>query len=114
MKRILMTVILVMGAASLSNKVLAQTGKVTMIFSVYVDDYDTWKTKFDAGAPFRENAGIKVISISRNVEDKNAITIIEEAGSKELATDFLAKLKAVREKNGDKSLANVEIFHPVE
>lgn len=115
MKRILMTAILMVAAFGFfSNKTRAQTSKVTMIFSVYVDDYDAWKNKFDAGAQFRTDAGIKVISVSRNIDDKNAITIIEEAESKESADDFLKKLKALREKNGEKALASVELFQPIE
>jgi hypothetical protein len=115
MKKIFITALLLIGVFSfLMNKASAQTSKVTMVFSVYVNDYDAWKNKFEAGAQFRADAGIKVISISRNVDDTNAITIIEEAANKESAKDFIDKLKALREKAGDKSLASVELFEHLE
>ena len=114
MKRILTGVILTIAAFCTMNKLSAQSDKVTMIFTVYVDDYDAWKTKFDGGAQFRENAGIKVISISRNIDDMNSITIIEEAPDKATANDFLEKLKALREKNNEKVLAMVELFQSVQ
>jgi hypothetical protein len=63
-----------------------------------------WKAKFDAGAPVREKAGIKVLGICTNPDNEKIVTVIEEADNAQAAHDFLLKMKAAREKSGDNSV----------
>lgn len=84
-------------------------GKVIMIVSIEVKNFTEWKKMFDAGAPVREKAGIKVLSICSLVDNKNHVVVIEEAESAKAANDFLSVLKS-KQKDGDMSKLDVKIY----
>ena len=50
-----------------------KNGKVIMIVSLEVKNFTEWKKGFDAGAPVREKAGIKVLNICSSIENENKI-----------------------------------------
>lgn len=113
MKRILsisiFTMLSVLAFAGTSFK----NGKVVMMVSVEVKDYNTWKLGFDAGAPVREKAGIKVISICRAIDNANKVVVVEEAENAQSAHDFLNLLKS-KQKAGEISNIEVKLFDKVE
>lgn len=88
-------------------------GKVIMMVTIEVKNAAEWKKSFDAGAPIREKAGIKVISIYSAMNNENNITIIEEAVSEKAANDFLAVLKA-KQQSGDMAKMDVKLFSKIE
>jgi hypothetical protein len=88
-------------------------GKVIMMVSIEVKNAVEWKKSFDAGAPIREKAGIKVISICSALDNENHITIIEEAANEKTANDFLAVLKA-KQQTGDMAKMDVKLFAKIE
>lgn len=90
-----------------------KNGKVIIIVSIEVKDFSVWKKGFDAGAPVREKAGIKVISICASTENPNHVVVIEEAENAQAAQDFLALLKS-KQKEGDMSALDVKIYDKVE
>ena len=61
---------------------------VTVIISVYVIDFDEWKTMFDAIEMQRVAAGIHVKSY-RNVDEPGAAYVIGSAPSKEVFIVFI-------------------------
>ncbi len=91
----------------------AKNGKIIMVVTVEVSNYAEWKKGFDAGAPVREKAGIKVVSVCRSLENENQIIVIEEADSVQSANDFLAILKS-KQKAGDMSKLNVKLYDKAE
>lgn len=84
----------------------AKDGKVIIIVSMEVKNYTEWKKGFDAGAPIREKAGIKVISVGSTLDNENKIILIEEAESAKAAEDFLTLLKSKLNKD---EVSNVEV-----
>ena len=89
-----------------------KNGKVIMIVSIEVKNFAEWKKMFDAGAPIREKAGIKVVSICTSPEN-GKVVVIEEAESLKAAEDFLSVLKS-KQKDGDIAKLEVKIFDKVE
>ncbi|MES2779524.1 MAG: hypothetical protein V4651_06450 [Bacteroidota bacterium] len=85
-------------------------GKVVLLVTVEIKDYETWKKIFDAGAPVREKAGIKVISICASSENPKMLTIIEEAENAQAAHDFVLKLKAIRQQHGDTGTLTIKML----
>lgn len=91
----------------------SKNGKVIMIVSIEVKNFTEWKKMFDTGAPVREKAGIKVLSICSLVDNENQVIVIEEAESAKAANDFLALLKS-KQKDGDMSKLDVKIYDKAE
>jgi len=91
----------------------SKNGKVIMIVSIEVKNFTEWKKMFDAGAPVREKAGIKVLSVCSLVENENQVVVIEEAESAKAANDFLSILKS-KQKDGDMSKLDVKIYDKAE
>jgi hypothetical protein len=90
-----------------------KNGKVIMIISIEVKNYSEWKKMFDAGAPVREKAGIKVLSVCSSIENENQIIVIEEAANAQAAHDFLTVLKS-KQKEGDVSKLDVKLYDKAE
>lgn len=90
-----------------------KNGKVIIVVSIEVKNFIEWKKDFDAGAPFREKAGIKVITVCNAIDSENHITVIEEAQNAQSANDFINLLKE-KQKSGDLSKMEVKIFDKVE
>lgn len=90
-----------------------KNGKVIMIISIEVQNFSEWKKTFDAGAPIREKAGIKVISICSAFDNENKITVIEEAENAQSADNFLSVLKS-KQKIGDLSKLEIKVMDKVE
>jgi len=90
-----------------------KNGKVIMIVTLEVTSFTEWKKGFDAGAPVREKAGIKVLSVCSSIENENQIIVIEEAASAQSAHDFLAVLKS-KQKEGNLSKLDVKIYDKAE
>jgi hypothetical protein len=86
-----------------------KNGKVIMIVSVEVKNFAEWKKMFDAGAPVREKAGIKVLSVCSSADNENHVVVIEEAENAKAAADFLSVLKS-KQKDGDMSKLDVKIY----
>jgi ABC-type molybdate transport system substrate-binding protein len=90
-----------------------KNGKVIMLVTVEVKNFTEWKKGFDAGAPIREKAGIKVITVGSAVDNENYITVIEEAENAQVANDFLNMLKE-KQKSGELLKMAVKIYDKVE
>ncbi|MES2284068.1 MAG: hypothetical protein V4547_00185 [Bacteroidota bacterium] len=86
-----------------------KNGKVIMIVTLEVKSFTEWKKGFDAGAPVREKAGIKVLSVCSSIENENQVVVIEEAASAQAAHDFLTILKS-KQKEGDLSKLDVKLY----
>jgi hypothetical protein len=91
----------------------AKNGKVIMIVTLEVKSFTEWKKGFDAGAPIREKAGIKVLSVCSARENENQIVVIEEAESAQAAQDFLTVLKS-KQKEGDISKLDIKLYDKAE
>ena len=91
----------------------SKNGKVIMIVSLEVKNFTEWKKMFDAGAPVREKAGIKVLSICSSVDNENQVLVIEEAENAKAANEFLAVLKS-KQKEGDMTKLDVKIYDKTE
>ncbi|MFI5148760.1 MAG: hypothetical protein ACHQRM_03440 [Bacteroidia bacterium] len=89
---------------------------VTIINTVDVNDFATFKQAFDAGAPIREKAGIKVTALFQAVDNANRITVMEEAASAESAKAFFAdpKAKEAMEKAGVNSKPDLKILNKIQ
>lgn len=90
-----------------------KNGKVIMIVSIETKDLTAFKKAFDAGAPIREKAGIKVLSVCSSTENENKVIVIEEAESAQAAHDFITVLKS-RQKAGDMSKLDIKMYDKVE
>ncbi|MCE3279703.1 MAG: hypothetical protein K0S44_1894 [Bacteroidetes bacterium] len=90
-----------------------KNGKVIMIISIEVQNFSEWKKTFDGGAPIRQKAGIKVVSICSAFDNENKITIIEEAENAQSADNFLSMLRS-KQKSGDISKLEVKVLDKVE
>lgn len=90
--------------------------KVTILISHEVKDYSTWKKGFDADEVNRKNAGMKVTSLYRSVENPNIIVSTVEAPSAEVANKFLSnpELKGAMEKAGVISTPDIKILNKVQ
>jgi hypothetical protein len=102
MKKLLAAALL---SASVFNASAKDSGKVTIIVSLTVDNYAEWQKAFDAGAPVREKAGIKVLQVCSLSENGNEVMVIEEAPSLQSAKDFIEVLK----KRAKPGASNVQI-----
>lgn len=92
-----------------------KNGKVILMITLEVNNVSEWKVKFDAGAPVREKAGIKVLSVCSDPLNEKTITVIEEAENAQAAHDFMLKLKAAKEKSGDTaSIKEVKLLDKVD
>ena len=105
-KKLLSLVVLVVTMFATQSFTFLDSGKVIIQVSVEVENFDEWKKSFDAGAPIREKAGIQVVSIWRDLENPNLVTVIEEAESAQKATDFLNMLK---EKQKSLGISKIEV-----
>jgi len=115
-KVIISAAVLVVTTLSFAFK-YAESGKnVTIINTVEVKDYAEFKKGFDAGAPIREKGGIKVINLYQSVDNKNMVTIIEEAASAEVVKQFFSnpEMKAAMEKTGVISKPDMKILTKVQ
>jgi hypothetical protein len=113
MKNLIITTALFTVALTTMAFTTLKEGKVIMIVSIEVKNAAEWKKTFDVGAPVREKAGIKVISICSAMDNENHITVIEEATSEKAASDFLAVLKA-KQQAGDMSKVDIKLFDKIE
>lgn len=112
-KKIFIVAVLFMTIAITSGFSSPNNGKVIMMVSIEVKNYADWKKMFDAGAPVREKAGIKVLSICSLVENENQVIVIEEAENAQAAHNFLSLLKS-RQKEGDMTKLEVKIYNKIE
>jgi hypothetical protein len=112
-KKIFTTVILSAILATTFAFAPFKNGKVIMIVSLEVKNFTEWKKSFDAGAPVREKAGIKVVSVCSSIENENQVVVIEEAENAQIAHDFLTIIKS-KQKDGDLSKLNVKIYDKAE
>ncbi|MES2138515.1 MAG: hypothetical protein V4511_02325 [Bacteroidota bacterium] len=108
-KKIVLAATLSLVIAATSAFTPFKNGKVIMIVTLEVKSYTDWKKGFDAGAPVREKAGIKVLSVCSSVENENQVVVIEEAESAQAAHDFLALLKS-KQKELDLSKLDVKLY----
>jgi hypothetical protein len=109
---IVATIMLVIMASSFAFTPF-KNGKVIIIVSIEVKNFTEWKKSFDAGAPVREKAGIKVMSVCSSVENENQVVVIEEAENAQAAHDFLALLKS-KQKDGEISKLDIKLYDKAE
>lgn len=112
-KRILTAAILLIVMTGLFAFTPFKNGKVIMILTLEVKSFPEWKKGFDAGAPFREKAGIKVLSVCTSINNPNSIVVIEEAENAQSADDFLNLLKS-KQKVGEISNLAVKLYDKAE
>lgn len=113
MKNLIIAGTLIIVALTTMAFTTLKEGKIIMIVSIEVKNFTEWKKMFDAGAPVREKAGIKVLSVCRLVDNENQVVVIEEAESAKAANDFLSVLKS-KQKDGDMSKLDVKIYNKAE
>jgi hypothetical protein len=113
MKNILITTALIFTAFITSAFKSFDNGKVIMLITLEVKNFAEWKKNFDAGAPAREKAGIKVLNICSAPDNENFVTVIEEAENAQAAHDFLTLLKE-KLKGGDTSAPVVKILNKIQ
>ncbi len=87
----------------------------TVINSHKVENFDKWKTGFDAGAAMREQVGIKILGVYQSSDNENEVTVISEMASPELARAVLnsPEMKAAIEKSGAVSVPEIKILKQV-
>ena len=113
MKNLIITGTLFIVALTTMAFTTLKDGKVIMMVSIEVKNAVEWKKSFDAGAPIREKAGIKVISIFSAMDNETNITVIEEAANEKAANDFLTVLKA-KQQAGNMTKMDVKLFAKIE
>ncbi|HKC69739.1 MAG TPA: hypothetical protein VKG26_15985 [Bacteroidia bacterium] len=117
MKKTIISVALVVVALSTVAFKNANTEKgVTIINTIEVKDFASFKKGFDAGEPVRQKGGIKFINMYQSVDNANMITIVEEAASAEAAKAFFTdpKAKEAMEKAGVTSKPELKILNKVQ
>jgi len=89
-------------SAQESMKKPAPGGKVVVIVTHEVKDYNSWRKGYDADETNRKQAGFKVSGVYADVKNHNMVTIIGEFPSAAAAEAFTTspKLKEVMEKAG--------------
>ncbi len=112
-KNLIVVAVLMMTMTIASAFKASKNGKVIMIVSIEVKNFAEWKKMFDVGAPVREKAGIKVLSVCSLVDNENQVVVIEEAESAKAANDFLSVLKS-KQKDGDMTKLDVKIYDKAE
>jgi hypothetical protein len=73
---------------------------VTIINTMEVKDFGTWKQHFDGGAENRSRAGINIQNVYTDTDNENKITVVSEVADAETAKAFIANLKPALEKFG--------------
>jgi len=109
MRKIIITVILSTTIIIASAFKPFKNGKVIMIVSIEVKNIAEWKKDFDSGAPVREKAGIKVVSVCSSIENENQLIVIEEAENAQASHDFLTLLKS-KQKEGEIAKLDVKLY----
>ena len=73
-----------------------------LIVNHEVANFETWQEAFYAGTGMRDQAGIHVIGVYRDLSNENIVTVISEAPSPEVARAFIdhPEMKTVWEKIG--------------
>ncbi|MES2588130.1 MAG: hypothetical protein V4622_04065 [Bacteroidota bacterium] len=113
MKKLIKTSAFILATLIFCSFTPPKNGKVVLMISLEVKNFSEWKTGFDAGAPVREKAGIKVISVCSALDNENQITVIEEAANLQTANDFVAVLKS-KVKEGDFKNFKITIYDKAE
>jgi len=90
----------------------AQGGKVVVIVTHGVKEYDSWRKGYDADESNRKNAGFKVWGVYADVNNPNMISIIGEFPNAAAADAFTTspKLKEVMEKAGVVGKPDVKVL----
>jgi|SRR6185437_3033882 len=117
MKKIIIPVALIALTLSIvAFKSVGAEGNVTVINTVEVKDFATFKKAFDAGESVRLKGGIKVVNIYQSVDNANIVTVVEEAASVESAKAFFSdpKAKEAMEKAGVISKPDLRILNKVQ
>ena len=112
-KKILSIVILLIAMATAQAFSGFNNSKVVLMVTFETNNYTDWKKAFEAGAPVREKAGIKVLCVCRSVTNENQLVVVEEAESAEAAHNFL-KVLQTRQKSGDLSKLEIKLFDKAE
>jgi quinol monooxygenase YgiN len=108
-----MTLCLAMGAsAQEAMKKPAPGGKVVVVVTHEVKDYDSWRKGYNADELNRKNVGFKVWSVYADVNNPNMVSVIGEFPSAAAAEAFSTspKLKEVMEKAGVVGKPDVKVL----
>ena len=76
--------------------------KTILIVTHEVKDFTAWQEVYFAGTGMRDEAGLNVLGVYRNISNENIITVISEVPSQEVARAFIdnPEMKAVWQKIG--------------
>ena len=102
MKKLMLVSVAAIAMLSFAFIEAAKDEKVTIIITHEVKDFATWKIGYDADAPNRTAAGLKVLGLYRSIDNPNVVTLSMEAPNADVAKGFSANpnLKAAMEKAG--------------
>jgi quinol monooxygenase YgiN len=80
-----------------------------------VQDYAKWRPLFDSDSVARNEAGMKLITVSRGIDKPNDINLAFEIADVQKAKDFAAnpRLKAVMEKGGVNSAPTIDYVNVI-
>ena len=89
---------------------------VHVIITHEVKDFSEWKKGFDAAAPMRDEAIVKIKGVYTSVDDPNLVILIVEFSYIEMVHGYFQnpELKKVMEKAGVIGLPEVKIVNRVQ
>jgi hypothetical protein len=108
-----MTLCLAVGvSAQEAMKKPANGGKVVVVVTHEVKDYNSWRKGFDADELNRKNAGFNIWSVYADVKNPNMVSVIGDFPNAAAADAFTTspKLKEVMEKAGVVGKADVKVL----
>lgn len=89
---------------------------VDVILTHEVKDFAAWKKVYDADAPNRDNAHMKVHGVYTAMDNGNKVTIVGEFPNAEALNVFMdnPSLKAAMEKGGVMGMPDVKVLNKVQ
>jgi quinol monooxygenase YgiN len=99
-------------SAQESMKKTVHHGKVMVVITHEVKEYDSWRKVYDTDEPNRKKAGFKVSGVFADVNNPNMITIVGEFPSAAAVDAFMAspKLKEAMENAGVVGKPDVKVL----
>lgn len=84
------------------NDEAAQNTQHRLIINHQVEDYDAWKAVFDAKQNVATDAGVTLIGVARDLDDRNLVTVVGAAPDFETLEEFAGseELKTAMEESG--------------
>ncbi len=84
-------------------------------YKITVKEYTKWRTLFDSDSVARNESGMKLITVSRGIDNPNNLNLAFEIADVQKAKDFAAnpRLKAVMQKGGVISAPIIDFVHVI-